>query len=90
MAGTEDKLMGVRLMKDMTDEYREGIQQLSQRKKIECVESIQTPSSISKNVEQVIEGGVAMVVVEGAGHHIQNDVQADEAAEALKMFLDQL
>jgi hypothetical protein len=54
------------------------------------VDTLQTRSQISKNVKQDIEGGVTMVVVEGAGHHLQNDIQADEAAGALKLFLEQL
>jgi hypothetical protein len=90
MAGTEDKLMGVKLMMDMADEYGEGIQQLKQGKEIELVDRIQTGSLTSKNVKRIVVDGVTKVVVEGAGHHIQNDVQADEAAEALKMFLDLL
>jgi pimeloyl-ACP methyl ester carboxylesterase len=88
MAGTEDKLMGVKLMQDMAGEYRDGIRQLSDQKKIEP--TVETGNSISKNVKQETENGVSMVIVEGAGHHIQNDVQADEAAEALKMFVEQL
>jgi pimeloyl-ACP methyl ester carboxylesterase len=90
MAGAEDKLMGVKLMEDMAREYRDGIEQLSSQKKMEPVNSLQTRSQISKNVKQDIKGGVAMVVVEGAGHHLQNDIQADEAAGALKLFLEQL
>ncbi|KAF7512352.1 hypothetical protein GJ744_001920 [Endocarpon pusillum] len=90
MAAEADKLMGVKLMMDMAGEYREGVEGLSIRKKIEHVELPQTESRISENVKQDVKSGVTTVVVMGAGHHVQNDVQADEAAEALKRFLDQL
>jgi hypothetical protein len=33
------------------------------------------------------EASVSMVVVKGAGHHVQNDVQAERAAEVLRMFM---
>jgi hypothetical protein len=33
------------------------------------------------------EAGVSMVVVKGAGHHVQNDVRAERAAEVLRMFM---
>lgn len=35
-------------------------------------------------------GGVRLVVIKGAGHHVQNDVQCDVAADALINFLEQL
>lgn len=90
MAAEADKLVRVKLMMDVAREYREGVEGLSIRKKIEHVEPPQTESLISENVKQDVKSGVTTVVVKGAGHHVQNDIQADEAAEALKKFLDQL
>lgn len=90
MAAEADKLVSVKLMMDTAREYREGVEGLSIRKKIEHVELPQTESLISEKVKQDVKSGVTTVVVKGAGHHVQNDVQADEAAEALKRFLDQL
>jgi hypothetical protein len=90
MAGTEDKLMGVKLMKDMAEEYREGVKTLSGKKRIEPAEIRQTRSEISQNVGQTVDSGVSMTTIRVARHHVQNDVQSEEAAEALKMFLEQL
>jgi pimeloyl-ACP methyl ester carboxylesterase len=90
MAATEDKLMGVRLMEDVAGEYRAGIKRLSSQKKIDAVNELPIRSQISDNVKQDVEAGVTMVVVQGAGHHVQNDIQADEAAEVLRKFLEQL
>lgn len=90
MAGGEDKLTSAKLMRDMGSEYRRGIEQLSGQKRIHCVDLLQSSSQFSENVKQDNETGLTMVVVEGAGHHVQNDVQADEAAEALRAFLQQL
>ncbi len=90
MAAAEDKLVGLNLMMDVACEYRKGVEELRSRKRMEHVELPQTESQISENVKQDVRCGVTMVVIEGAGHHVQNDVQADEAAEALKRFLDQL
>ncbi len=90
MAAMEDKLMGVRLMKEVASEYRNGVAQLGSEKKIEPVKMPPSHSQISKNVKQSTENGITMVVVGGAGHHMQNKIRADEAAEALKIFLEQL
>ena len=90
MAGTEDKLMGSKLMEETATEYRNEVQQLSQGKLIDPLDKLRRLSLISKNAKQAVEGGVIMMVVERAKHHIQNDVQAGEAAEAPKLFLDQL
>lgn len=90
MAGSEDKLMGVQLMRDVACEYRKGIEQLGDDKRLDPADFPQSSFQLSPHVRQDTETAVTMVVVEGAGHHVQNDVQADEAAEALRKFLDQL
>ena len=41
----------------------------------------------TKGVEENCEAGVSMVVAKGAGHYVQNDVQAERAAEVLRMFM---
>lgn len=41
----------------------------------------------TKGVEENCEAGVSMVVVKRAGHHVQNDVQAERAAEVLRTFM---
>lgn len=90
MAGSEDKLMGVQLMRDVAYEYREGIEQLGGEKFLDPTELPQTSLRLNQNVKQDTETAVTMVVVEGAGHHLQNDAQADDAAEAVRKFLEQL
>lgn len=90
MAGAEDKLMGTKLMMDVACEYRKGVEELSSRKKIEPVELPETKPQISENVRQEVRFGITTAVVEGVGHHVQNDVHAEEATETLKRFLDEL
>jgi hypothetical protein len=41
----------------------------------------------TKGVEKNCEAGVSMVVVKGAVHHVQNDFQAERAAEVLRVFM---
>lgn len=74
----------------MAEECREGIRRLSEEKRIRPIEAPDSRPQTSRNVEQHTEDGVTTIFVEGAGHHVQNDVQAEEAAKALKTFLDQL
>lgn len=91
MAGSEDKLMGVRLMEDMARDYRRGVQTLVEEKRHDAV-AVQSRGTMEpiKGVEENCEAGVSMVVVKGAGHHVQNDVQAERAAEVLRMFMEGL
>jgi len=91
IAGEEDKLMSIQLMKQMAADYREGIEALSRDKKIDLSPSnYSPPPDAIKNIKEQRQGGVTMVIVGGAGHHLQNDVQSDQAAQALESFLLEL
>lgn len=96
MAGSEDKLMGVKLMKDMTNEYRDTLAALGLEKKVDS-----RPSGDGRvgqsgleetqdGIEESSEGGAIIAVVEGAGHHLQNDVKREVGAEAFRRFVDQI
>jgi pimeloyl-ACP methyl ester carboxylesterase len=89
MAGDEDKLMGVQLMEDMARDYRWEVQTLAEKKKLDVVtgQDHGTTEPV-KGTEENSEAGVIMVVVKGAGHHIQNDVQAERAVEVFRRFLE--
>jgi hypothetical protein len=91
MAGDEDKLMGVQLMKDMARDYRQEVRTLVKGKPLDIL--VGPPGHAIQAIEGIEEEsavGVSMVVIRGAGHHIQNDVQAEQAAEALRRFVDGL
>jgi alpha-beta hydrolase superfamily lysophospholipase len=40
-----------------------------------------------KGIKENREVGERMVVVKGAGHHVQNDAQAERAAEVFRIFV---
>ena len=71
MAGSEDKLMGVRLMEDMTGDYRLGVYTVVEEKRHNAV-AVQSRGTIEliRGVEENCEAGVGMVVVRGAGYHV--------------------
>jgi hypothetical protein len=89
MPATEDKLMAVRLMENLAGEYRAGIKRRNSQQKVKAAKELPTRSRISDHVKQDLEAGSAMVVFQGAGHHMQKKgFQAVEAEEALKKFLE--
>jgi hypothetical protein len=91
MAGNEDKLMGVQLMEDMARDYRQEVYGLVGKKKLDVLFALHdgTMEPI-KETEEDGDAGVSMVVVKEAGHHIQNDVQAERVAEVFRNFLEGL
>ena len=84
MAGREDKLMDVPMMRRLAALYRGGISRI-------FPEVFPTENKSSK-VSDVTSGttGVDLVVVEGSGHHLQNDLHWQDAASQFLNFLDQL
>jgi len=75
----------------MVAEYRDGVKTLKRAKKVEAKpEHLNVPEEEIEGVS--VEGtvGVRQIMVKNAGHHVQNDVQREKAAEALRRWIEQL
>ncbi|KAF9457200.1 Alpha/Beta hydrolase protein [Collybia nuda] len=81
MAGSEDTLMGTTLMCRMAQHYRKAFRVLVKRKILRVDPDAAEPPSCD---------GVRFGVIEGAGHHMQNDLQWQESAHQLLAFIEQL
>ena len=87
MAGSEDRLIGVQLMKEIARDCREGMTE--DKSLVWSSGSIGGASAPVEGLE-IREGGVSKVVVEGAGHDNQNDVKAERVAADLRNFVEAL
>lgn len=82
LAGGKDTLMGTVLMRRMTEQYRRGLVKLVKQGKLN--------SGSHENHLESLSSAVGFFVVEGAGHHIQNDLQWEEGAKHILAFVEQL
>jgi hypothetical protein len=86
MVGSEDVLMDLDMARKQTSEYRAALRMSA------------SPGKQDSNSEERADGstttdsgdGVRFVIVHGAGHHLQNDLQRDAGAEALLAFARQV
>lgn len=95
MVGSEDMMIDVDMCRLQAAEYREALEPGSSgsRKDQTSLSASHKHRSMGTDVERLRmedAGGVRLVVVEGAGHHSQNDVQRDQGAQALRLFLEQV
>jgi pimeloyl-ACP methyl ester carboxylesterase len=74
IAGDNDTLMGVPLMRKMAAAYRSALSKIFSRK-----------SAMESELS-----GVQFTVIEGSGHHIQNDLEWETCADEVLGFLEQL
>ncbi|KAF5378583.1 hypothetical protein D9615_007102 [Tricholomella constricta] len=85
VAGGKDALMGVVLMQRMAEQFKSGFATLVRRKQL------QVGPGLGAGDEQERSGGaVSFTVIEGAGHHIQNDLQWEESAKQILAFVEDL
>ena len=91
MTGTEDRMMNG-TERRMVTEFQEGIQAVQQEKgeSMAVLEENPAKRTMDKHVTEESSGGIRLVQVGHAGHHTQNDVQWQEAAEALRRFAEQV
>lgn len=81
MAGDEDMWMGAQKVEDMARDYGQEVRTLVRGKRLtSSVGCTEAPQSRSKGIDEDSDTGVSMVVVKGAGHHMQHDVQAERVA----------
>lgn len=95
MVGSEDMMIDVDMCRLQAAEYREALEPGSSGsgKDQTSLSASHKHRSMGTDVEGLRmedAGGVRLVVVEGAGHHSQNDVQRDQGAQALRLFLEQV
>jgi pimeloyl-ACP methyl ester carboxylesterase len=90
MVGDQDVLMDLKMSEQSAAGYREALPGKADSQKLDSASRFSSSLSSSiKGTTMDSAGGVRLVVVEGAGHHLQNDVQRDAGAEALLQFVRQ-
>ena len=82
--GSKDMMMDARVYERQAADYRTALESQQDQKKIDVSSRQPQPTSGAPNESAA---GVRLVVVDGAGHHLQNDVQRDVGAAALLDFV---
>lgn len=96
LIGKEDMMYRPWMWERQCEEYRDGLRQLRKEKKVDSTnETNSTRSRVldDKPIDHVTvtsEEGVRLVLVDDSGHHVQNDVYCNEAAEALLRWARQV
>lgn len=90
IAGSEDTLVGVNIPKRLAGILRDSVKALTENKKadssaVELMDEFETDEIYSD-----ASLGVRYVVLKGAGHHFQNDIQQETGAKQLLAFIEQL
>lgn len=88
LAGSEDALMGVKLMLRMAKHYRKAFTVLVRQKHLRA-DLVEAETEI-EDKDGSSGRGVRFGVVDGAGHHMQNDLQWEDSAQQLLSFVEQL
>lgn len=94
IVGREDMMYRPAMWERMCKEYRDALGEVRGRKNgSSAVESMESSNKIGEPIEGVsVErgDGVRLILVEDSGHHVQNDVRCDEAAEAFLRWANQV
>jgi len=92
LAGELDMLMDVGTMHRLAKRYRDTVRHsMSEEKDADVTGSeVEDEADEEEAYTEDREDGVRMVVIKGAGHHIQNDLQWEVGAERVADFLQQL
>lgn len=88
LAGSKDTLMGVKLMRRMAQHYRNSFAKLVKREFLQA--DLAEAEADTQEADEFSSSGVRFSVVEGAGHHMQNDLQWEDTAQQLLTFVEQL
>jgi pimeloyl-ACP methyl ester carboxylesterase len=85
IVGAEDMMIDVDMCRLQAAQYRQALEErqakgAGDRSRIHPVEGAEVESF----------GGVALAVIQDAGHHVQNEIQSKVAAEVLFLFLQQV
>lgn len=91
MVGSYDRLTDQSMAERSFSEYTHVLATLQRDKKLDVIEHTDTSDDKPiEGVQMTATDRVRLLVVQGAGHHIQNDVQCDIAAEACLKWVGQL
>ncbi len=96
MVGTHDVPVDLRMAERQVSEFREAVRAVTSESASEVKEHAQLGGYDGEDgasipgIDLKTSDRVRYVVVHGAGHHMQNDVQAIAAAEALRRWLEHL
>lgn len=86
MVASEDMMIDKKIYERQVAELRDGVRQLQETGVVDGKKD-EVEGTEGATVES--KSGVRLVVVKGAGHHLQNDLQRDVGAEALMGFARQ-
>ena len=90
LVGELDVLMDVSMMRRLATRYRDAVKQLTGEKREGHVSSDEDDEAYTETYTENRGDGVRMVVVKGAGHHVQNDLQWEVGVQRVADFLQQL
>lgn len=89
--GRDDMMYRPWMWERQCEEYREGLGELQREKELAGPDKPFTKTEIIDGVASTdSEAGVRLVLVEDSGHHVQNDVYCDQAAEAFLRWANQV
>lgn len=86
MVGGEDMMIDTDMCRSQAAQFRDVLEE--EGRFSSDLGKNQSKAADIEGVETADAGGVRLVIVEGAGHHLQNDVQRDQGAQALHRFLE--
>ncbi|KAI1813624.1 alpha/beta-hydrolase [Poronia punctata] len=90
MVGTEDKLMTREVTERTAEIYRAAFSELVSEKKLEVEDGDVQCLGKGCSVKDDVGHGVELAWVQGAGHHLQNDMNWEIGAEKLLEFVRRL
>jgi len=92
LVGEQDVLMDVRMMRRLATRYRDAVKQLvlSENSQGRVGSDEDNEAADTETYTENRGNGVRTVVVKGAGHHVQNDLQWEVGAQRIADFLQQL
>jgi pimeloyl-ACP methyl ester carboxylesterase len=91
IVGEHDVLMDVPLMHQLAKRYRDAVRGSMGEEQVDRVScAVGYEAGLEEAYTENREDGVRMVVVKGAGHYVQNDLQWEVGAQRVADFLQQL
>jgi len=91
LAGELDVMMDIQMMRRLTKRYRDAVRHVMGENAQGHVSSDVGYEAEREEAYTEDRGdGVRMVVVKGAGHHVQNDLQWEVGVQRVVVFLQQL
>jgi len=92
LTGSRDTIMSVKQMRQMALQYRQALVSLIGERLVIEKENAKAEDASEEDCLVGVESsasGVRFAVVEGSGHHLQNDLQWENAANQVLKFLGQ-